>query len=355
MKIDSTKPILVTGANGYVASYLVQKLLDEGLTVHAAVRSPENDEKVGHLKQAAENASGKLLFFKTDLLKPDSYREAMEGCELVYHTASPFITDVKDPQKELIEPAVEGTASVLKTAKEVSSVKRVVLTSSCAAIYTDAIDTVNAPGGRITEEIWNNTASLDYQPYSLSKTLAEQKAWEIADSQEQWDLVTINPSLVLGPPLNPHHTTSESMNILTMMGDGTMKTGAPKLGIGLVDVREVAEAHYQAGFKPEAKGRYICSAHNTNFFEMAQALNPQFGSEYPLPKRAIPKWLLMLVGPMVNPLFTKKYIRNNVNVPFRADNSKIRRGLGIEFRPLKETMEDSFQALVYEGIVLGKA
>jgi len=355
MKIDSTKPILVTGANGYVASYLVQKLLDEGLTVHAAVRNPDNDEKVGHLKQAAENAPGKLIFFKTDLLTPGSYREAMEGCELVYHTASPFITDVKDPQKELIEPAVEGTASVLNTAKEVSSVKRVVLTSSCAAIYTDALDTVNAPGGRITEEIWNNTASLDYQPYSLSKTLAEQKAWEIANSQEQWDLITINPSLVLGPPLNPHHTTSESMNILTMMGDGTMKSGAPKLGIGLVDVREVAEAHYQAGFKPEAKGRYICSAHNTNFFEMAQALRPKFGSSYPIPKMAVPKWLLMLVGPKVNPIFTKKYIRNNVNVPFRADNSKIRRELGIEFRPLKETMEDSFQALVYEGIVQGKA
>lgn len=353
-KIDPSKPVLVTGANGYVASYLVQKLLEEGLSVHAAVRHPDNDDKVGHLKQLAENHPGKIRFFSSDLLVEGSYREAMQNCELVYHTASPFTTEVKDPQKELIDPAVNGTASVLNTTKEISSVKRVVLTSSCAAIYTDASDTQRAPQGKITEDIWNNTASLDYQPYSFSKTLAEQKAWEIAGSQEQWDLVTINPSLVLGPPLNPHHTTSESMNILKMMGDGTMKTGAPKLGIGLVDVREVAEAHYQAGFNPKAEGRYICSAHNTNFLEMAQSLRPKFGDQYPLPKNSLPKWLLLLIGPMVNPLFTRPYIRKNVNVPFSADNSKIKKDLGIEFRPLRETMEDSFQALVYEGLVTGK-
>lgn len=108
-------------------------------------------------------------------MKPDSYKAAMEGCALVYHTASPFSLDIKDPQAELIAPAVNGTANVLNTAKEVSSVRRIVVTSSCAAIYTDAIDSVNAPEGKITEEVWNTTASLDYQPYSYSKTLAEKR------------------------------------------------------------------------------------------------------------------------------------------------------------------------------------
>jgi nucleoside-diphosphate-sugar epimerase len=143
--IDRTKPVLVTGANGYVASWLVKRLLDEGLTVHAAVRDPKNEKKIAHLKEVAARSKGQIKFFASDLLKPGSYKEAMEGCELVYHTASPFVTNVKDPQKELIDPAVNGTASVLNSANEVSSVKRVVVTSSCAAIYTDAIDTVNAP------------------------------------------------------------------------------------------------------------------------------------------------------------------------------------------------------------------
>lgn len=340
---------MVTGANGYVASWLVKKLLSEGLTVHAAVRDPENLKKVGHLLELANNSKGSIKLFKADLLETGSYKEAMQGCELVYHTASPFISEVKDPQKELIEPAVNGTANVLNTAKEVSSVKRVIVTSSCAAIYTDAIDTQNAPGGRITEDVWNTTASMDYQPYSLSKTLAEKKAWEIADSQNQWDLVTINMSLVLGPPLNPGGTTSESMNILKMLGDGSMKMGAPKIGAGLVDVRDVAEAHYLTGFTPEANGRYITSAHSTNFLEMGQALIPKYGDQYPLPKRALPKWLLMLVGPMTNPLFTRRFVKNNVNVEWKADNSKIKKDLGINFMPLQKTMEDSFQTLIDSG------
>ena len=68
----------------------------------------------------------------------------------------------------------------------------------------------------------------------------------------------------------------------------------------------------------------------------------------------MPKWLLMLIGPMANKLFTRKYIKNNVNIPFHADNSKIKKDLGIEYRPLKETMEDSFQVLIDEGIIKGK-
>ncbi len=91
--IDQSKPVMVTGANGYVASWVVKKLLDEGITVHAAVRDPENDAKIGHLKDAATNSKGEIKFFKGDLLTPGSYKAAMEGCELVYHTASPFTTE----------------------------------------------------------------------------------------------------------------------------------------------------------------------------------------------------------------------------------------------------------------------
>ena len=221
-----------------------------------------------------------------------------------------------------------------------------VVTSSCAAIYTDALDTINAPNGRLNEAVWNTTASIDYQPYSWSKTLAEKKAWEIAESQSQWDLVVVNPCLVLGPALNPKYTTSESNNILKMLGDGQMKMGAPRMGTGVVDVRDVALAHYKAGVSPTAKGRYITAAHETNFLDMGMELLPKYGDKYPLPKKAIPKWLIMIVGPLTNKAFTRKFIRNNVDVPWKVDNSKIKKELGIEFRPLRETMEDAFQAMI---------
>lgn len=354
IQINKEKPVLVTGANGYVASWLVKRLLEEGIHVHAAVRNPQNEAKILHLKAMAVTAPGKISFFKADLLEPDSYTEAMQGCEVVFHTASPFTSNFKDPQKELIDPAVLGTENVLNSVNKVSSVKRVVLTSSCAAIYTDAIDTINAYGGRLTEEVWNTTASLDYQPYSYSKTLAEKKAWDMAGLQSRWNLVTINPSLVLGPALNTQHTTSESINILKMLGGGEMKMGAPKIGIGIVDVRDVAHAHFNAAFLPSAKGRYITSAYETNFLDMAKALLPKYGQHYPLPTRPLPKWVLLIVGPLANKLFSRKFIQNNVNIPWKADNSKIQRELGIDFLPFTKTMEDAFQNLIDEGIIKAK-
>ena len=177
IQIDKTKPIMVTGATGYVAGWLVKKLLEEGCTIHAPIRNKEKLEKHAHLDIIAAENSGQIKYFEADLLVPGSYDKAAEGCELVFHTASPFPSNYDNPQTDLIDPAVKGTANVLESVNKTSTVKKVVLTSSCAAIYTDAIDTGNAPGGVLTEDVWNTSASLDYQPYSLSKTLAEKKAW----------------------------------------------------------------------------------------------------------------------------------------------------------------------------------
>ncbi len=349
MQIDKSKPVLVTGATGFVAGWLVKKFLEEGITVHAAVRNPDKKEKVQHLDEIASKTSGSITYFKSDLLEPGSYAEAMEGCELVFHTASPFTNDFKDAQKELIDPAVNGTKNVLEQANKTDSVKRVVVTSSCAAIYGDAADCAQYPNNEITEEYWNTSSTITHNPYSLSKTLAEKEAWKIAGEQSRWDLVTINPSFVLGPFLNPKYTTSESFNIMKQMGDGTFKSGCPKMGVGVVDVRDLAVAHYQAGFVPEAEGRHIAHGHNSDFFSMSQTLAPKFGADYPIPKKIAPKWLIMLFGPMLNKALTRKFIRQNINHEFKANNTKSREKLGVNYRPLKETMEDTFQALVDAG------
>jgi dihydroflavonol-4-reductase len=275
----------------------------------------------------------------------------MEGCELVYHTASPFTTDVKDPQKELIDPALKGTANVLETANQVSSVKRVVLTSSCAAIYTDAIDCQSAPNNTLNESIWNTTASLSHQPYSYSKTVAERKAWEIYDKQSQWDLVVVNPSMVLGPATNPKTATSESFQLLKQLGDGTLKSGVPNMGLGFVDVRDLATAHVNAGFYEGANGRNIISGHNSSFLEAAQILHAEYGKDYKVPNKAMPKWLLSLVGPLVNKAITRKFVKNNVNHKWQADNSKSKKELDVNYRPLKDTLVDSFEVLISNDLV----
>lgn len=349
--IDKTKPVLVTGATGYVAGWLVKKLLDEGITVHAAVRDPENKKKLQYLDDLAKKSKGTIQYFKSDLLEVGSYEKAMKGCELVFHTASPFTSKITDPQKELVDPAKLGTRNVLEQANKTTSVKRVVLTSSCAAIYGDNADLQNTPNGIFTEEVWNTSSSLTHQAYSFSKTEAEKEAWQMVKAQSKWDLVVINPSLVLGPAINPEAITSESFNIVKQFGNGTMKMGTPRMGIGAVDVRDVAEAHLRAGFTPEANGRHIVSGHNTWFIEMANALRPKYGDKYPLPKKEMPKWLIWVVGPMLNKMLTRKSISLNMNLPFKADNSKSIKELGMTYRPLEESMNDMFKQLIDTGII----
>lgn len=354
MTIDKTKPVLVTGATGYIAGWLIKQLLEEGITVHAAVRNPDKKEKLAHLDKIAANSAGSIKYFRSDLLEEGSYAEAMQGCELVFHTASPFFVNVKNPQKELIDPAVNGTINVLEQANKTESVKRVVLTSSCAAIYTDAIDSSQAPGGALTEDVWNTSSSLEYQPYSYSKTLAEKKGWEIAQKQDRWDLVVINPSAVFGPALNTTVNVSESVNLLKQLGDGTMKSGVPNLGMGFVDVRDVAEAHFKAGFTPSAKGRHITSAYNSNFLEVAQILGKKYGKDYPVPNKALPKWLLWFIGPMINKAITRRFVKNNINHAFKADNSKVKKELGIEFRPFETTLYETFDDLIAHDLLKKK-
>lgn len=342
---------MVTGATGYVAGWLVKRLLEEGITVHATVRNPEDSRKLAHLDKLAAELPGTIRYFKADLLDDAAFDAPMEGCELVYHTASPFISNYKDPQRELIDPALRGTENVLNAVNRSQTIKKVVVTSSCAAIYSDAVDCAKGPNGTLTEDMWNTVSNLGYQPYSYSKVLAERRAWEMAQAQSEWELVTINPSLVMGPALNPKTVTSESFELVKQLVDGTAKMGAPKLGMGLVDVRDAAEAHFRAGFTPNANGRYITSGHDTNFLELGLALRDKYADKYPLPKSALPKWLVMMVGPMMNKQLTRRFIRDNVNVEWKADNSKIKRDLKMEFKPLKSTMEDMLASLIEAGKV----
>lgn len=348
---DSNAPVMITGATGYVAGWIVKKLLDEGHTVHAPVRDPDNAEKLAHLNEMAASAPGSIRYFKADLLEEGSYDEAMAGCEVVLHTASPFTTKVKDAQKELIDPALKGTQNVLDAANRIDSVKRVVLTSSCAAIYGDNVDVTEAPGGILTEDVWNTSSSLDYNPYYYSKTVAEKKAWDMAQAQDRWKLVVINPSLVIGPGTNPH-ATSESFDIVKTLVSGEMKMGAPLVGMGTVDVRDVAEAHYQAAFKPDAQGRHILSSSNTHLLELAEVLQDKY-SHYPLPKRQLPKFLPWLLGPATG--FSRKFISRNFGYRWQADNSKAKRELGLKFRPLKQSMEEMMAQLIESGQVKQRA
>jgi len=347
--IDKSKPILVTGGSGYVAGWIIQYLLEAGLTVRATVRNPGHRSKTGHLTQIAKSLPGTLRLFPADLLTPGDFEDAMQGCELVIHTASPFtIGKTKDSKAAFIRPALEGTRNVLEAVNSVETVKRVVLTSSVFAVYGDLADLAKVEGGAFTEEHWNTTSSESHQPYSYSKTVAEQAAWEICRAQERWDLLTINPSAVFGPSLTKA-TASGSVNLIRQYGDGTMRFGVPDLTLGMVDVRDLARAHISAAFTPQASGRHIVSAGEISLIEIGRILRERFGDGYPFPARISPRPLIWLSGPLLG--LTRKYVNRNVGYPLRLDTAYGIKDLNLSYRPMEQTLTEHFQQLLDDGLV----
>jgi len=344
-----SKPILVTGGSGYMASWIVKSLLEKGRYVKATVRDKSNEEKVGHLSKMGAEYPGKLELFEADLLQSGSFAEAITDCELVIHNASPFkIWGIKDPQEELINPALEGTRNVLYTVNKTQSVRRVVLTSSIAAIFGDAIDIRTCPNGIFTENEWNNTSSLNHQPYAYSKTVAEKEAWKIVSEQKQWDLVTVNPGFVLGPSLT-NRIDSTSIDFMLSLMKGKNKSGVPDLYFGVVDVRDVAEAHILAGTNSSASGRHILVADTLSFLEIATILRKKYG-KYPLPNSKVPKFFLYLLGPLRG--ISWRFIKLNVGIPIRFDNSYSKKDLGIEYTPIEETLNDHVEQIMESGSLL---
>lgn len=344
-----TTPILVTGATGYIASWVIKQLLEKGHTVHATVRDLNKKKSFAHLEKIAAQSSGSLQLFQANLLEPGSFDQAMQGCEVVLHMASPFVvTNYKDAVKDIIEPAVLGTENVLNSVNSTESVKRVVVTSSIASTYGDAIDIRQTANNEFDESHWNTTSSEAHQPYPYSKVMAERKAWDMQKAQTRWDLVCINPALVLGPSLTPS-TQSGSVEVLQQFANGMTLAGVPPMWNGIVDVRDVADAHLQAAFNPKAENRYIISGGTLSLLEMGKILRQHFGNKFPFPRNQLPKAAFKLLGPFIG--FSKSFVELNMGYPiyFNADKSK--KDLGIHYRNIETSLVEHFQQLLDDGVV----
>ena len=124
---------VVTGAAGFVGSELTKQLLERGWMVRATVRDTSDSKRVEHLLRLAAALPGTLQLYEADLLREGSFHAACAGADYIFHTASPFVITVDDPQRQLVNPAVQGTRNVMAAAAAAGSrLKRVVLTSSVA-------------------------------------------------------------------------------------------------------------------------------------------------------------------------------------------------------------------------------
>ena len=348
MEIDKRSPVLITGATGYIAGWVVKNFLDNGYTVHAAVRDISNEKKKAHLDKIANKSSGEIKYFESDLLNNGSYKEAMQGCQIVIHTASPFFLNSKDAQRELIDPALNGTINVLTSVNETETVKRVVLTSSCAAIFGDAAEAQELPDKTFDETMWNTTSTPKISEYSFSKTVAEKEAWKICNDQNRWDLVTINPSFVIGPALNPR-ANFESKKFMLQMGNGDLKNGAPDLKMGMVDVRDVGLAHYNAATISKATGRYILSSESVDFLKIGEYLRKKYGDGYPFPSRRAPKFFIWLIAPFLG--LKRSFVSRNIGYAVFFNNTRSKQDLSINYIPVRKSVVDFFQQFIDQKLV----
>lgn len=334
--------VLVTGGSGFVASHLISQLLERGDEVHTTVRSLDNASKVAPLRKLAEK--GELELFEANLLEPGSFDAALEGCEIVYHVASPFKfqENISDGEEEMVKPALEGVRNVLAGVDRTPSVKRVVLTSTVGAIYGDYIDVLEMENQTLTEKYFNTTSTVENNPYHYSKVVAEREAWAICEAQDRWDLVVICPSLVVGPSLTPA-SESGSLALLDELMKGEFFYGAANISFSTVDVREVAFAHIQAAVRPEASGRYILShARMNSLLEIARMIRPVHRRPLLLPRYQGPDWVLRLVGPHYG--LTPDFLKKHIGIAFAVDNHRSIKGLGVSYRPIEESLQDHYRS-----------
>jgi len=279
--------VCVTGATGYVAGHVVKQLLERGYIVHATCRDPRNRKAVGHLL-SLPYAQERLHLFPADLTAPGSFMPAIAGCRYVIHTASPYALECPAGQEDemLIKPAVQGTENVLASVNATASVERVVITSSTAAVFTDG--TERGKDYVFTEADWNLTATTSKFPYFYSKKMAELRAYEMCkEAGGRWKMCTINPGAIWGPPLS-NRIDGESVRQLLHLMSGVMWPFAANIGMGVVDVRDVARAHIAAMESPSASGRYLI---NSRCCYLLAEARKQLRKAYPK------QWIPPLMGP----------------------------------------------------------
>ncbi|XVF40639.1 hypothetical protein PTKIN_Ptkin01aG0130100 [Pterospermum kingtungense] len=279
-QIVGTKTACVVGGTGFVASLLVKLLLEKGYSVTTTVRDPDNQKKISHLLTLQK--LGDLKIFKADLTDEGSFDAPIAGCDLVFHVATPVNFASEDPENDMIKPAIQGVLNVLKACAKAKTVKRVVLTSSAAAV---SINTLNGTGLVMTEKDWSDidflsTAKPPTWGYPASKTLAEKAAWKFAE-ENNIDLITVIPSLMTGVSLTPDVPSSIGLATSLISGNEFLINALRGMqmlsgSISITHVEDVCRAHVFLAEKECASGRYICCAVNTSVPELATFLNNRY-------------------------------------------------------------------------------
>jgi dihydroflavonol-4-reductase len=332
--------VLVSGGSGYIAGFLIRQLVNEGWMVHTTVRSLAKESTVRQLL-AVDNS--RLKFFEADLQSDAGWAAAMQGCSHCAHLASPLPAGVPKDADELIVPARDGALRALRAAKA-AGVKRFVMTSSVAAISYGRGRGVH----HLTEADWTRLETPGISPYMQSKTIAERAARDWVEREGTGiEFCTINPSVVLGPVWSRDY--SASVVLVKKLLDGSMRA-CPDIGVGIVDVRDVADLHVRALTAPNMAGeRFIASGRFMKLIEIAAILRAGLGAQaHQVPTRTVPDWLVRVVA-LFNPI--AKAVLGELGSVRNQSSAHAQAVLGWATRAEEESILDTARALLALGIV----
>jgi dihydroflavonol-4-reductase len=340
----SSKPILVTGASGFIAIHTIVQLLQQGYKVRGTVRSMKKEAEVRESVARFVQNHAPLELVVAELNQDAGWQEAFQDVEYLLHIASPFPLNEPKHEDELIKPAVEGTLRVLHFSHS-ANVKRVVVVSSNAAVSAG-----HAGDNRTFTEVDWSKVENKIGAYSKSKTLAERAAWNFINSAEnknKMEMVAINPPFVLGPVPSKNYNTSSELIRTYMLNQ---VPGTAKIKMAIVDVRDVASAIISAMEIKEAAGnRFLVSAGELWAYEIAKILHDVFSKRgYKIPTMLLPSFLVRLVA-----LFDPKVraVVNSLDWDYKISNEKAKQVLKWNPRSPKEAILSMAESLIEQKII----
>ena len=309
------KPVLVTGATGFLGRHLVRELVSRGVAVRALCRTKSDFPK------SVEVVLG-------DVTSAADVKRAMDGTSQVYHLAGMVSRDPKDASR-LRQVHVDGTRHVCDAASHLK-IPRLVYASSSGTIAISRDPVMHTEDSPYKESIASRW------PYYVTKIEAEKLA-------EQYPFViTLNPSLLLGPGDDRGSSTGDVKALLERQ-----ILSLPTGGLSFVDVRDCAVAAIAAMERGRPKQRYLLGSANWDFVQFSKAVSQASGVNVPFMKS--PTWLSLLAAPVlrrVMPLLGRKFDIDDASIEMAGlfwycDWSKATRELGFTPRDPMETIRDT--------------
>ena len=336
--LSTVRTVMITGANGYLASHIVQQLLQRDITVHACVRDAMNESSVQHLLRLS-SAANRLKLFSTGDLGDASlkgrYDAPLKGCDAVIHAATPLAPKLSgkefDGERDMLRPGMSGTSELLESLLKCetrSSIQCLVLTSSMSAAAP-------SPEPAIKDEShWSDDAAqlAKGNYYGCLKTRQEKLCTEWVQTQREagtmadnFRFVAICPTMIIGSPVGANqegfsYTPSGTMGALFRWLTGG-RSNAPNDSMSFIDVQDCAAMHVAAIENTNASGRYFALVESWHWNDILTTLKEL----YP----GIPPFVLC---------------EEELITPSRFHLDRMR-SLGVEVKDIRSILKDSVSFL----------